>query len=178
MTSTVRSCDLRRGFSLLEIVIVLLISSLVLGGAIGLMTYSSDEQVLKKTMSEVEVLAKRARASAILHQTPYALVIRQGGLELMPWVEASGGFTPTDRVSDHAPAHVGMALAQDVKAELRRWNAVNWQLVGKDAVLLWRFDPNGLCEPISLRFSLGKSWVAAAFHPLTAVIREFDSETR
>jgi len=45
-------------------------------------------------------------------------------------------------------------------------------------VQVWRFDPDGLCEPISIRLSLPKSWSEDAYHPLTATIRESSLEAR
>ena len=47
-----------------------------MGGAIGMMVYSSDERVLRDASGEIEMLAKRARTTAILNQTPYALEFR------------------------------------------------------------------------------------------------------
>ena len=43
---------------------------------------------------------------------------------------------------------------------------------------VWRFDPDGLCEPISVRLTLDKSWMEDTYHPLTATIRESALETR
>jgi prepilin-type N-terminal cleavage/methylation domain-containing protein len=185
MTSTVRSFDLRRGFTLLEITIVLLISTLVLAGAVGLMTYSSDEHALKKASRELEGLAKRARATAILHQTPYALVFQEGSVQLMPWSEAYGDKqdlsskeSAKDDAQESMPAavHWELSLDQGMQSAVRRWNAQEWILVNKKVVHVWRFDPNGLCEPISLRLSLDKSSMTIAFHPLTGAIRESDIE--
>ncbi len=88
MTSTARNCSPRAGFTLLEIVIVLAIASLVMGGAVGLMMFSSDEQALRKASGEIELLAKRARTTAILQQTPYALEFREGIVRMMPLAQA------------------------------------------------------------------------------------------
>ena len=55
-----------------------------MGGAVGMMIYSSDERVLRNASGEIELLAKRARTTAILQQTPYALEFREGIVRLMP----------------------------------------------------------------------------------------------
>ena len=78
MTSAAKTTESRRGFTLLEIVIVLAIAAVIMGGAVGMMVYSSDERVLRDASGEIEMLAKRARTTAILQQTPYALEFRQG----------------------------------------------------------------------------------------------------
>jgi hypothetical protein len=43
---------------------------------------------------------------------------------------------------------------------------------------IWRFDPDGLCEPLGVRLTLGGSWVEQAYHPLNASVRELSTEFR
>nr|MCU0749294.1 prepilin-type N-terminal cleavage/methylation domain-containing protein [Akkermansiaceae bacterium] len=78
----------RAGFTLIEIVMVLGIAAIVMGGAVGMMIYSSDERVLRDASGEIEMLAKRARTTSILQQTPYALEFREGIVRLMPLAQA------------------------------------------------------------------------------------------
>ena len=40
---------------------VLAIASIVMGGAVGMMIYSSDERALSRASGDIELLAKRAR---------------------------------------------------------------------------------------------------------------------
>ena len=79
----------RPGFSLLEIIIVLALTMMVIGGAVGAMYLNRDEAILNDAVQEVEVLAKRARTIATLQQTPYALEITVNGVALMPFAEAT-----------------------------------------------------------------------------------------
>ena len=46
--------------------------------------------------------------------------------------------------------------------------------------MAWRFDPNGLCEPISVRYEIdeGESWLEQDYHPLTASVRDYTMEAR
>lgn len=187
MTSTARNCSPRSGFTLLEIVIVLVIASLVMAGAVGLMTYSSDEHLLRKATGEIEMLAKRARTTSILHQTPYALEFRQGVVRMLPLAQAGrsekktfggrrGGDEPVE--DDGGGNRWELTLDNGMKVSVRRWNSVAWLPTEKDAVHVWRFDPNGLCEPISTRLNLDKSWMSAAFHPLTARMRDSEFDTQ
>jgi len=165
---------------------VLVIASIVMGGAIGLMAYSSDERVLRDISGEVEVLAKRARMTAILQQTPYALEFRDGVVKLMPLAEAGrdedftagghriGGDTeetiPGERRELRFPAEMGVFV--------RRWNSEAWLPTEKKSIHIWRFDPSGLCEPLSIRYTVDKSWCENVYHPLTAAIRYSDLEAR
>ncbi|MFZ9941871.1 MAG: pilus assembly FimT family protein, partial [Luteolibacter sp.] len=84
MTLTVRNFDRSRGFTLLEIVVVLAIAAIVMGGAVGTMVYSSDEHSLRRASGEIELLAKRARVTSMLHQTPYALEFRADRARMLP----------------------------------------------------------------------------------------------
>ena len=180
-----RGCP--RGFTLLEIVIVLAISAVVMGGAVGLMVYSSDERVLRNASGEIELLAKRARTIAILRQTPYAIEFRPGSVRLLPLAEAGrvekrtvggrriGGETVVEEGSGERwqyPLEGGMEVF------VRRWNSSEWLATRKNAVHVWRFDPNGLCEPISVRLALENSWTEDSYNPLTATVRENFMEVR
>lgn len=183
MTSTARNCSPRSGFTLLEIVIVLVIASLVMAGAVGYMMFSSDEQALRKATGEIELLAKRARTTAILQQTPYALEFREGVVRMMPLARAGRSEKRTlggHRIGGEPVDEGGggesweLTLENGMQVAVRRWNSEAWLPTVKDTIHVWRFDPNGLCEPISTRLSLDKSWMSAAFHPLTGAIRETD----
>jgi type II secretion system protein H len=187
MTLTARNCSPRSGFTLLEIVIVLVIASLVMAGAVGLMTYSSDEQALRKATGEIEMLAKRARTTAILQQTPYALEFRQGVVRMMPLAQSGrsekkplgGRRRAAEPVVDEGGGNRWeLSLDNGMQMMIQRWNSEAWLPTAKDAIHVWRFDPNGLCEPISIRLNIDKSWMSAAFHPLTARLRDSQFETR
>ena len=168
MTSTVRSFKRTRGFSLLEIVIALVISSMVLAGAVGLMRYSSDEHALKKAAGEMEVMAKRARAKAILQQTPYALEFRQGVVRMMPLAQ-----TGVDGVEQPEDAETWeLTLDNGMKASVRRWNSESWTSSSEKSAEVWRFDPNGLCEPVSVQLRLNGSAAILQFNLLTGSIRD------
>ncbi len=188
MISAVRTRNNRsRGFSLLEIVIVLTIAALMMGGAVGLMVYSSDERVLRNASGEIELLAKRARTTAILLQTPYALEFREGIVKLMPLAEAGRDEKRTvggRRIGGEPVVREGSGerweypLEGGIQVSVRRWNSAEWLATRKNAVHVWRFDPDGLCEPISVRLALDKSWAEDTYHPLTATIRESLLEAR
>ncbi|MES2658284.1 MAG: prepilin-type N-terminal cleavage/methylation domain-containing protein [Verrucomicrobiota bacterium] len=176
----------RRGFTLIEIVMVLAIAGVVMGGAVGLMLFSSDERALRNASGEIELMAKKARTISILHQTPYALEFREGSVNLLPLAQAgrdekqlsrqrnqieepeSGGTNENRRFQLQA----GMGIA------IRHWNSDKWLTAAKNTVHVWRFDPDGLCEPISVRLTLNKSWAVDSFHPLTASITDSELEAK
>ena len=185
MITAARTNKAQPGFTLIEIIMVLAIAAVVMGGAMGLMIFSSDERALRDASGEIELLAKRARTTAILHQTPYALEFREGTVRLMPLAEAGkdeksafksrGEATPAE---GDAAASRQIVLESSLSLFIRRWNSDAWLGTVKSNVHVWRFDPDGLCEPISVRLTLNKSWWEDTYHPLNATIRESHSETR
>lgn len=171
---------------MIELVMVLAIAAVIMGGAVGMMVFSSNERLLRHASGEIEVLAKRARMTAILHQTPYALEFREGVVRLLPLAQAGQDEKKTagghriggDPVRPSLSDDQQLVLKDGMKVSVRRWNAEEWFSTIKDTVHVWRFDPNGLCEPISIRLSLDKSWSEDVYHPLTATIRYSELEAR
>lgn len=191
MISAAKTSDFRRGgFTLLEIVMVIAIAAIITGGALAFMYYSSDERVLRDTSGEVEVMAKRARTAAILQQTPYALEFRKDSIRLLPLAEAGRddrqilddvGITTNDDVTvqtKYPPIREEHILHEGMQVSILRWNTVAWIPIIRDAVQIWRFDPDGLCEPISVRYTIEKGWAEDTYHPLTASIRDSQREIR
>lgn len=172
MISAARMNNSRRGFTLLEIVIVLALAAVLMGGAVSIMVYSSSERTLRNAAGEIELLAKQARTSAILHQTSYALEFRQGIVRLIPLAQAAADSLDAMKSGDDTTPAAGkklQAVLQDgIGLQIRRWNSNDWVSIVKDDADIWRFDPDGLCEPISIHLSYKDSWIEETFHPLTA----------
>ena len=186
MTSTAKTCKRPPGFSLLEIVMVLGIAVMVIGGAIGYMIYSSEERALRNASGEIELMAKRARLTALVKQTPYALEFRAGVVRLLPLVEAgqierttlSGRRVGGETVYAPGGEHRQYTLPNGVDVFVRRWNSDEWLFTGKDSIHVWRFDPTGLCEPLGVRLVINRSWSEDVYHPLTASIQDRQIEIR
>jgi hypothetical protein len=178
-------------------VIVLTLIALMAGGAIGMMVASDDERILSRSSVEVESLAKRARALAALQQRPYALEFHEQTVSLMPLAEAM--MDPRDRenalqrqeememeaasnaesaapASGFTPVHASWTVDEDVRMFIRRWASDTWLPVDTKSRHVWRFDPEGFCEPVGVRYQLERSWVEAEFNPLTGGIRDQSQE--
>lgn len=185
MNSAAKTNRCPQGFTLLEIVIVLAIAAVIMGGAVGMMIYSSDERLLRDASGEIEMLAKRARTTAILQQTPYALEFREGTVRMLPLAQAGrdekrtvGGRRIGGEPEEESGDRWELSLDNGMQVLVRRWNSVEWLKTVKNDVHVWRFDPNGLCEPIAVRLEIDKSWSMDTYHPLTATIRESELEAR
>lgn len=187
MISAVRTrIDPAKGFTLIEIVMVLAIAGVVMAGAVGLMVFSSDERALREASGQIELMAKQARTISILHQTPYALEFREGRVNLLPFALAGRdeknnsrhAFEDTPEPRGGAGENRHFSLPADMALLIRRWNSDEWHTTTKNTVHVWRFDPDGLCEPISVRLELNKSWTMDTYHPLTATISDSESEAR
>ena len=188
MISAVKTTRRSQGFTLIEIVMVLAIAAVIMGGAVGMMVYSSDERLLRDASGEIEMLAKRARTTSILEQTPYALEFREGIVRMLPLAQAGiiekrtvgGHRIGGDPVVDEGGGNRWeLPLERGISVFVRRWNSTEWLSTIKDTVHVWRFDPNGLCEPLSVRLMVdGESWSEDTYNPLTATVRESQLEAR
>lgn len=176
------------GFTLLEIVIVLLVAGVVFGAAVGVMLGSSSERALTSTSSEIELLAKKARTAAILHQKPYAIEFDEKKLRLLPFAEASEserttalgnqiGGTAVDE-DDGPTLREEITIDPDITLGVRHWNTENFITPSKNFSPVWRFDPNGLSEPITIRMTVGESYAQDTYHPLTATISDSEMEAK
>ncbi|MFM2199599.1 MAG: hypothetical protein RLZZ505_3031 [Verrucomicrobiota bacterium] len=176
------------GFTLLEIVIVLLVSGIVFGAAISVMLGSSAQRALISASSDIELLAKKARTASILHQKPYAIEFRENSLRLMPFAEASETERTTALGNEIGGTAVesepGMTLREDISIDpkislsVRRWNSGDFVTPNKTLIPVWRFDPNGLSEPITVRMTVGESYAQDTYHPLTASIADSELEAK
>ncbi len=178
----------RRAFTLLEIVIVLAITALIIGGAITTVVLSSSERVLRNASGEIELMAKKARTASILHQTPYAIEFHPGSVRLLPFAEASGIERTTAlgnsiggeavNESSRPTLHDEIELDPDIALTIRHWNNDSFTKPSETLVPIWRFDPDGLSEPLTVRLSIGENYAQDTYHPLTATIADSELEAK
>jgi len=182
----------RRGFTLLEIVIVLAVAAVLIGSAMGLVVFSSSKRQLERKSSDIEVFAKRARTIAQLQQKPYALQFVPGKVRLLPFAEAVGsesempsgrpvgGTRATEPESEPstvaAPVYAEILFDEDFGVFIRHWASDAWLPMNERQPQVWRFDPEGLCEPLGVRLTLGDSWVEQTYHPLTASVSDLSTQ--
>ena len=80
--------------------------------------------------------------------------------------------------SDESATREEFRIKDGMSLFVRRWDSKQWLDTVKEDVHIWRFDPEGLCEPLSVKLALDQSWSADTYEPLTAAIRESEIEAR
>ena len=170
----------------MEIVIVLVVIAVITGSAITALVINSSQHTLPTQSGEIELLAKKARTAAILHQTSYAIEFHQDSIKLLPFSQAystegstaSGnpiGGTSSEQTSK-ANLQETITINPKIKLTIRHWNTAAYITPTDSIIPVWRFDPDGLCEPITVRLTLDNSYAQATYHPLTANIADSELE--
>ena len=169
------------GFTLLEIVFVLsMVAILVTWMTVSIATVES-EQKLREAAGRIELLAQRGLSLAVIQQRPYELTITENTVSLSAkHANASDGAEGidyaelNDEVGDGGFENMTVSepLEVDVSYQIKRWRSNDWQTLEKNQQMVIGLSPLGLIEPISIRCSIGKSWMMHELHPLTAGIRD------
>lgn len=168
------------GFTLLEVVFVLGMIAMMTVWLTLSVTSVDTEQQLREASGGIESMVKRARTVAVMQQRPYQVTITEDRISLAPqYTQSVGdmdGFDEDDDVDvtreDFEDIIASEETDLDLKYEVRRWRSDLWlEIKGEEKVVL-TLDPLGLVEPISIRCSVGKSWLIQELHPLTGGVRD------
>jgi hypothetical protein len=146
----------------------------------------SGERRLVEMSGKLEDLARRARTIAVVQQTSYVVELTEEGFFLHPWVEdgldeaqvAELDLQAVETGVKRRPVRAAVLLDEDFTVEVMRWGTNRWSPLSRGARQVWRFDPNGLCEPITVKFEFPDGWIQQEYHPLTASVREEEMEAR
>ena len=163
-----------RGFTLLEMVFVLgLIGIIVAWVTLSAASVDAERQ-LRNASGDIESLVKRARTVAVMQQRPYMVTISAHSISMQPqYVTGNTAQFDEDEIerSDFEDIMVTEDVDPDVKYEIRRWRSDVWlEIEGEQQVKLI-LDHTGLVEPISIRCSVGKSWILQELNPITGGVR-------
>jgi len=155
MTTMRELRGLPRGYTLIEIALVLAIMVLIVGAAVPLSSGFMREQRLRDPVRELLILAKTARTEAMTTGRLTGVVFGKKGFGLLrPGAEeASDTYT----------------LPEGMSYTLRAFGS---EKAAKPDGQTWIFQPTGLCEPITFRLVEDDAWIEVTFDPLTANIGE------
>lgn len=154
--TTVRQTRSRpRGYTLIEIALVLAIIVMIVGAAIPLSSGFMREQRLRDVVRELLILAKTARSEAMTTGRATGVVLGKKGFGLMQ----AGGEEASDSYQ----------LPRSMNYVLRPFAS---EKTIKPDGQTWIFQPSGLCEPLTFRVEENDAWIEVTFDPLTANIGE------
>ena len=134
------------------------------------------EEKLRRGVSDIEVMAKRARSIAVQQQRPYQLTISEDSISIAPLFVSTDEEEIADDTDGERTQFVDVVDSEEVDSDLTyeilRWRADKWQVIENDKKVVVVLEPTGLVEPISIRCTLGDSWILQELHPLTAGVRD------
>ena len=184
----------QRGFTLLEMMVVLGLIVLLLSFVFVAYKPDSDAEKMKRAVVQMEALSARGHTMAMLHQKPFWLrfernkVILQGA-ELTEvdtsgfsdeFGSSAGDGVGANPVESRIVSYDSFEFPEGMDVFVRRWGAAQqaWfhQEKPEDPVIFWNFEQGGLCEPLSLRMEIDKSWTELEMDPLTARVADETSE--
>jgi prepilin-type N-terminal cleavage/methylation domain-containing protein len=153
------------GFTLMEVTMVLLIMSILVGYMAFAFSSLDRNQSLNESAAELEKLAHQASRSSTVLDREFRIRFKPRqfyALEHSP--DDFGVYREVD------PQHF-WALPPKVKLQIRRWGEKSWanpEGEGDD----WIFSPSGISEPLSVRLTMENAFVELDFNPLTGTVEE------
>lgn len=155
MTTVRHKTGRPRGYTLIEIALVLAIMVMIIGAAIPLSSGFMREQRLRDPVRELLILAKTARTEAMTTGRATAVVFEKGGFGLQrPGAEELAE-------SYRLPPGMSYTLMPFGSEKAARPDGQTWI-----------FQPTGMCEPVTFRLVEDDAWMEVTFDPLTANISQ------
>ncbi len=154
-----------RGFTLMEMVVVLAIMVLLTGFFVVRFGESPDEQLLAPVAQDLRQLARQAVTEAAAYREDYAILMMPEQLQLVRGQGAGAGGAVSVEVENT------LAIPAGAVVSARWFGDPEWQPLDGQA---WLFRAGGLCEPIEVRLetSRSKAFIELAFDPLTGMAEE------
>jgi prepilin-type N-terminal cleavage/methylation domain-containing protein len=155
-----------RGFTILEVCVVLFIVAVIFVVAVPPAAHLLDEEKLQKPIRELQRFAKTARRDAMLEDRAYEVLLLNDSYILRP-VSKDAGVADNNPMSYELPADVTFAIKRLSDRDFAR-----------HADAHWFFSPNGLCEPLTFLFQRGSDWIRFRVDPLTSTFQTEESFIR
>jgi len=153
-----------RGFTLLEMTMVMFIMAIFISVATFSFQGVTDEQILRTPAAELQRMAREAVSRAGIYEQPETIVFEKTGFGIRYRGEASA--------TESGNTQYWLRRVQtppDMRLLMKRWGESKWQPAAGQR---WMMLPSGLCEPLSIRLEWGRSFTEMQFHPLTGGVAE------
>jgi len=144
-----------RGYTLLEIAMVVAIIVLIIGAAVPMTSGFTREQRLRDVVRDLLVYAKTARADAMTTGRAAEVIFAKEGFALR-------------RPGEKEPSE-SRSLPRGMRYVIEPFGAT--KAVRPDGQR-WIFQPTGLCEPLTVRIEADEAWMQVTFDALTAGIAD------
>jgi type II secretory pathway pseudopilin PulG len=157
--------DRVRGFTILEVCVVLFIVAVIFVVAVPPASHLVDEEKLQVPIRELQTLARTARRNAMMEDRSYEVLLLNDSYLLRP----------ANASKDPGRPPVSYNLPSDVTFAIKRLGDREFL---KQADARWVFSPSGLCEPMTFLFQRKDDWVRCRVDPLTGTIQNEESYIR
>lgn len=174
----------RKGFSLIEIVVVLGISAFLLTSAVFVMNAPNEEKTLRSEHAKIEDLVRQGRSLAVSFQQTFVLELSEGVASLRPIAvledEDRNSYLDEERAASSLKPLQEMNwprienLNQEYELSVRRWGQVDFNLLNEKRKEIILLEPGGMCEPMSVLLSkdFGDKSLSRVYHPLTGLAED------
>lgn len=155
----------KSGFTLLELVIVLVIMALLMGVAVVNFDGVDAERDLRRPASELQRMTMEAVRRAGLYERPQMILFDARGFAMRYRTDADG----RRESGDNAVWQRRVDLPPAMKLSLRRFGSNRFAPAAGQRLSI---APGGLCEPVTARFELGASWIEVTLDPLSGGVAD------
>jgi len=172
----------RRGFTLLEMCIVLFIIMLLLAAALPAIQTAFVEQSVRRDSHELALMVKTAMMQSADQHRAYIIELTRSSMMLHPASQPSpeGDSAPPAGNSDDASATGDNSAPEniDITHSIDSLNRVLLPDPEKPRAWLpafsssWLFQPGALCPAPRVRISRGNAWIELSFNPLTGNVED------
>lgn len=153
------------GYTLLEVVIVLVIMALLMGLAVMSFDSVTGEQEIRRPVAEFQRMTLEAVRRAGLYERPQIITFDGGGFSMRYKNDVNGQAT----TEDTAVWQRRVDLPASMKLFLKRFGSEKFTPASGQRLVI---APGGLCEPLTARFEMGRSWIEIALDPLSGGVRD------
>ncbi len=169
----------RGGFTLLEMIIVLVIIAIMAGLSMPSIKSAFTEQGVRKDAHQLALMVKTAMIQAAEQNRPYVIDLTSKTIALHPaGIDAADPDAPetsddADAATGPAQVNVAVTTTLDTPNQLQfpdAEKADKWDPVPDGTQ--WVFDPGELCPTTRIRILRGDAWIELTFSALTGNVEE------